>query len=266
MRVTANCVRACVVGRRVCVRAGVDRVRQQGRRLQGRLFPRSRRSPTRRGNRRWITSSQARSTALTTVSAATNSMTVIDYRPIEQQGIDRAKDVRGRQPAVPPRMPASWGPATGSMTSAAHSCTPRSSCLQRDAKLTSLAWEWGRHGRGQTSSRSPTTRISRARFAYVRDGARTSCTILEGTGCGRAMPEARPLPAVDRMGRQGRQRRPLPETSSTPTRITAWVSIPRRRRGARVVRPRGAGAGGRWSRCWRWSRVQRVQGGQGNGR
>jgi hypothetical protein len=69
-------------------------------------------------------------------------VTVVDYSSIEQQGIERAKSCPPGNANCRANAPATLGPATRITTSAGRSSTPRSSCLQRDAKLNYLTWEW----------------------------------------------------------------------------------------------------------------------------
>src|ERR1044072_3426131 len=116
------------------------------------------------------------------------SMTVIDYRPIEQQGIERAKTCEeGNQQC---RQNAGvMGPGYWKHDERAAVMYATFKLLQRDAKLTSLAWEWQDMVEGNFIQLTNNTDQSRT-FAYVaaRDN---KLYIFEGT-----VPKGYPEPGL----------------------------------------------------------------------
>src|SRR5438132_598002 len=116
------------------------------------------------------------------------SMTVVDYRPIEQQGIERAKTCEeGNQ---------QWRQNAGIMVPGYWRHDERSALmyatfklLQRDAKLTSLAWEWEDMVEGNFVQLTNNADQSRT-FAYVAM-RENKLYILEGT-----VPKGYPEPGL----------------------------------------------------------------------
>ena len=117
------------------------------------------------------------------------SMTVIDYRSLEQQGIERAKTCEARQRSSAARTPASWARGTGSTTSAARSCMRPFRLLQKATKVTSLAWEWQDMVEGNFAPVDQ-HRIESRTFAYVAMHE-NKLYMLEGT-----VPKGYPEPGL----------------------------------------------------------------------
>jgi hypothetical protein len=113
------------------------------------------------------------------------SMTVIDYRPIEQQGIDRAKTCEeGNQQC---RQNAGiMGPGYWKHDERGAIMYATFKLLQRDAKMTSLAWEWEDMVEGNFVQLTNNKDQSRT-FAYVAM-RENKLYILEGT-VRKGMPE-----------------------------------------------------------------------------
>ena len=116
------------------------------------------------------------------------SMTVVDYRPIEQQGIDRSKTCEeGNQQC---RQNAGiMGPGYWRHDERGAVMYATFKLLQRDAKLTSLAWEWEDMVEGNFVQLTNNADQSRT-FAYVAMHE-NKLYILEGT-----VPKGYPQPGL----------------------------------------------------------------------
>jgi hypothetical protein len=116
------------------------------------------------------------------------SMTVVDYRPIEQQGIERSKtceagNAQCRQNA------GIMGPGYWRHDERGGVMYATFKLLQRDAKLTSLAWEWQDMVEGNFIQLTNNTDQSRT-YAYVAM-RENKLYILEGT-----VPKGYPEPGL----------------------------------------------------------------------
>ena len=117
------------------------------------------------------------------------SMTVVDYAGLEQQGIERSKTCPPGNAQCRPNAPPPLGPGYWMQDERGAIVYATFKLLQRDAKLTTLAWEWQDMVEGHLIQLTNNADQSRT-FAYIAMH-QNKLYILEGT-----VPKGYPEPGL----------------------------------------------------------------------